>query len=76
MKDGLLTRKKNEELKYIFTGLQIISPKVFLDIKDEVFSINKIWNRLIEKKKLYATESNINFNHISNIDIYKKLNIK
>ena len=76
LEGDLVTKKKNEDLKYIFTGLQIISPKAFLNIKDEVFSINKVWNQLIQKKKLHAIESNINFHHISNIDIYKKLNIK
>ena len=38
--------------------------------------MNKIWNKLIENHQLYALESNIDFLHISTLDIYKKLNIK
>ena len=76
LKKGIVTRKKDENLKYIYTGLQIINPKIFLDIDDNVFSINKIWNNLIEDKKLSAFESNINFLHASTLDIYNKLNIK
>ena len=73
---NIITRKKKKEAKYIYTGLQIIDPKIFLNVDDEVFSINKIWNDLIKNKKLFAFESNINFFHASTLDIYNKLNIK
>tara|TARA_B100000029_G_C17592688_1_gene963074 strand:+ start:1096 stop:1785 length:690 start_codon:yes stop_codon:yes gene_type:complete len=76
LKNELINRTKDEELKYIYTGLQIINPEVFLNIKEEVFSINKIWNKLIQNNELYAFESSINFLHASNLEIYKKLNIK
>ena len=56
--------------------MQIINPEVFSNIKDQVFSMNKIWDKLIKNKKLFALESNINFLHVSTLDIYKKLNIK
>jgi len=76
LNNGLITRGKDENLKYIYTGLQIVDPKIFLDINDKIFSINLIWNKLIEKKQLFGLESNIDFLHVSTIDIYKKLNIK
>ena len=72
----IVTRKENEDLKYIFTGLQIINPKVFSNTKDQVFSMNKVWNQLIQNEQLFALESNINFLHVSTLDVYKKLNIK
>ena len=65
-----------ENSKYIYTGLQIINPEIFQNISEKVFSMNKIWNKLIEKDQLYALESNIDFLHVSTLDIYKKLNIK
>ena len=65
-----------ENSKYIYTGLQIINPEIFQNINEKVFSMNKIWNKLIENHQLYALESNIDFLHISTLDIYKKLNIK
>jgi len=76
LENALVTRKNTENLKYIYTGLQIIDPKIFLDINDRIFSINLIWDKLIKKKKLFGLESNINFLHVSTLDIYKKLNIK
>ena len=76
LKNTLVTREENKNLKYIYTGLQIISPKIFSNIKDEVFSMNKVWNKLIQNEELFALESNINFLHVSTLDIYKKLNIK
>ena len=59
--------------RYIFTGLQIVNPDVFSDIDAKIFSINKIWDNLIEKKELYGRESNSDFLHISTLDIYKNL---
>ena len=72
----MVTRENTDNLKYIYTGLQIIDPKIFLDINDRIFSINLIWNKLIKKKQLFGLESNIDFLHVSTLDIYKKLNIK
>jgi len=76
LKDGRVKKEQSTNLKYIYTGLQIINPKVFLNIKDQVFSINKIWDKLIQGNELYALESNMNFLHVSTLDIYEKLNIK
>tara|TARA_B100001245_G_scaffold232137_1_gene213906 strand:+ start:607 stop:1299 length:693 start_codon:yes stop_codon:yes gene_type:complete len=76
LQKDLITRKKGENLKYIYTGLQIIDPEVFSDIYDKVFSINKVWNNLIQSNQLFALESSNDFLHVSTLDIYKKLNIK
>ena len=76
LKDDLIIKKKDSDLRYIYTGLQIINPEVFLNINEKVFSINKIWDKLIEKEELFAIRSDIDFHHVSNLDIYKKLIIK
>ena len=76
MQNGLIIKKKKENLKYIYTGLQIINPKIFSDVSSEVFAINKIWKILIEKKELFATKSHNIFFHVSTLKIYKKLSIK
>ena len=73
LKDNLINRKKGENLNYIYTGLQIIRPIVFSDMDIGVFSINRIWDKLIESKELYGIKSNINFLHVSTFDIYKNL---
>ena len=73
LKNNLIDRK-SKDLKYIFTGLQIMKPELFLDIDDKIFSVNKIWNNLIEARQLYGFESEIDtFFHVSNLDVYKKL---
>ena len=76
LQNGLIKKNKNTDLKYIFTGLQIINPEIFLDLSDDIFPINRIWDKLIERNQLFALESNINFLHVSTLDIYQKLNIK
>ena len=76
LKNGLIERENRENLKYIYTGLQIMDPKIFLNINNKIFSINLIWNKLIKNKQLFGLESNIDFLHVSTLDIYKKLNIK
>ena len=42
-------------------------------MNEKVFSINKIWDKLIASNELYAIESNIDFLHVSTLDIYKNL---
>ena len=71
--NNIINKKDNYNLKYIYTGLQIISPEIFKNINTQIFSINKIWNKLIENNELYGIESNIDFLHVSTIDIYKKI---
>ena len=71
--NNLITRKKKDDLKYIYTGLQIIKPEVFFGMDAGVFSINKIWNKLIKNNELYGVESHIDFLHVSTLDIYTKL---
>ena len=73
LQDNIINRSDKNNLAYIFTGLQIVDPEVFLGIDLEVFSINKIWDTLISNNQLYGTESNANFFHISTIEIYEKL---
>ena len=71
--NNLINRKEKENLKYIYTGAQILTSNVFKHLDLEVFSINKIWDKLIEKNNLYAEESNVNFLHVSTLNIYKSL---
>ena len=73
LKNNLINRKDKEDLDTIYTGLQIIKPEVFNGLSEEVFSINRIWDKLIQRNELYGTESNIDFFHVSTLDIYKRL---
>ena len=73
LKNNLISRKDTDDLNCIYTGLQIIKPEVFSDLDVEVFSINKIWDMLIETNELHGIESHIDFLHVSTLDIYKNL---
>ena len=64
---------KNDENQFIFTGLQIINRSVLIDEKTEVFSMNKIWNKLIKDRNLQGVESNQKFYHLNTFDMYKKI---
>jgi len=73
LENNLITRKDTDELKYIYTGFQIVKPDIFDHSNLKVFSINKIWDKLIQDKVLTGKESNINFLHVSTKNIYKSL---
>ena len=73
LENYLISRKDKNKLNYIYTGMQIIKPEVFNGLSEEVFSINRIWDKLIQRNELYGMESNINFFHVSTLDIYKRL---
>ena len=64
---------KDNENQFIFTGLQIINRSVLIDEKSKVFSMNKIWNKLIKEKNLQGLESNQKFYHLNTFDMYKKI---
>ena len=70
--------KENKLLKqaqnnFIYTGCQIINKNIFKNIKDISFSILNIWNQQIKKEMLFGYESNENFVHITDLEIYKRL---
>ena len=73
LKNNLINRKDGDDLNSIYTGLQIIKPEVFNSLSEEVFSINRIWDKLIQRNELYGKESNINFLHVSTLDIYERV---
>ena len=73
LENNLISRKGADVLKYIYTGVQIIKPDIFDHSSLKVFSINKVWDELIQNKVLFGKESNIDFLHVSTINIYKSL---
>ena len=64
---------KDSENQFIFTGLQIINRSVFTNEKSKVFSLNKVWNKLIKDKNLLGLESNQKFYHLNTSDMYRKI---
>ncbi len=71
LKDGKIYREDIN--KFIFTGLQLTKRSFLTKEKSQVFSMNKIWNRLIKNKNLCGFESKQKFYHLNTLDIYKKI---
>ena len=69
--DDVISRDNSN--KFIFTGLQILDQGVFISVKDKVFSMNKIWNYLIEKNSLIGKESKQKFYHLNTKEMYDKI---
>ena len=67
-----LSKEINNE--YIFTGCQILNKKVFQKKYDNIFSISMTWDELLEKKELYGFEYKNDFLHLTDIEIFNKLN--
>ena len=69
--NGIVSRSNKNE--FIFTGLQILDQSVFSTIKDKIFSMNKIWDYLIENKSLVGNESKQKFYHLNTMEMYNKI---
>jgi len=53
--DGRLSRRKPCHIApFVFTGVQIMSPRLLTDPPGDVFSTNIFWNRAIEAGRLYG----------------------
>ena len=64
---------KDDKNQFIFTGLQITNRSVLISEKTEVFSMNKIWDKLIKEKNLQGLESMHKFYHLNTLEMYKKV---
>ena len=71
LKNNLIN--KEPEKDFIYIGCQIINKKLFIRGKKENYSILEIWNNLLDQKKLYGYESQKDFYHLTDLDIFKKL---
>ena len=64
---------RNDLKNFVYTGCQILNKKVFSEVLINKFSINSIWDELIQKNELYGFESKNNFIHVTDLDIYQKI---
>jgi len=77
---GDFTFKKNKYIareatnQYIFIGAQIINRSIFEGIKEKVFSMNLVWDKMVKEKILLGQESNQTFFHVNNFKVYEELN--
>ena len=71
LKNNLINKEAEKE--FIFIGCQIINKKLFIKEKIEKYSILEIWNNLLDQKKLFGYESQKDFYHLTDLEIFKKL---
>ena len=64
---------KEADNHFIYTGCQILNKKLFKSFSIENFSISKVWDDLIKLEKLNGLESQKKFYHLTNLEIFKKL---
>ena len=69
--DKYITREATNQ--YIFTGAQIVNRSFFKGIKEKVFSMNLLWDKMMKEKQLLGQESNQTFFHVNNFKVYEEL---
>ncbi|MEE8295173.1 MAG: nucleotidyltransferase family protein [Sphingomonadales bacterium] len=63
--DGLLSRRgERPEAPYVFTGLQILDPILFEGVDDQVFSLNTIYDKALQRGDLKGQISSCPWFHI------------
>ena len=71
LKNNLINKEAEKE--FIYIGCQIINKKLFIKEKIENYSILEIWNNLLDQKKLFGYESQKDFYHLTDLDVFKRL---
>ena len=66
-----IINSKNNNLKYIFTGIQIVKSKIFQK-KGKIFPLSKIYDDLIKKKRIYGVVYREKWFHIGTLETLKK----
>ena len=61
--------KKNNEIIF-YSGLQKLNPSIFSHFNETKFSMNKVWDYLISKRKLSGTLMTSKLFHIGDINTY------
>jgi len=72
LNDYKLSKEENNE--YIYTGCQILNRQIFSSIKKSIFSMNEVWDDLLNRQELYGHESSNDFLHLTDIEMFEKLN--
>ncbi len=70
LKNNLITK---DSKKFIFIGCQILNKELFRNYQINSFSISEIWKNLLQTKELNGYESENKFYHLTNLEIFKRL---
>ena len=64
---------KDIKNNFIFTGLQLLDRNYLDPIEKKIFSMNEVWNNLINNNKLFGLESSQKFYHLNTEEMYNKI---
>ena len=64
---------KDTKNNFIFTGLQLLDRNCLDPIDKKVFSMNEVWNNLINNNRLLGLESSQKFYHLNTEEMYNKI---
>ncbi len=57
--DGRIRRRRSDEsVPFVYTGVQIVHPRLFAEAPDGAFSFNTLWNRAMLQGRAYAMRMN------------------
>ena len=73
LENNLISRWKKNDPHLYFSGLQIINPNIFSQIKQYSFSMNLLWDILIKYNQLQGQISNSAVTHIGDINSYNQI---
>ena len=66
--------KSNDNEQYVYTGLQLVHPRVFANINKKKFSFTEIFDYAIQNKTLYGLVDDRKWFHIGTTETLKKIN--
>ena len=73
LENNLISRWKKNDPHLYFSGLQIINPNIFSQIKQYSFSMNLLWDILIKYNQLQGQISNSVVTHIGDINSFNEI---
>ena len=67
--NGLVTRKNEHEVvPWLFTGVQILHPRLFINSPDGPFSLNQLYDHAIKCERLYGVIHDGEWFHVGTPD--------
>ena len=60
----------------VYTGVQLLNPQIFKNIKKKIFSLKEIFKKVMEKDKLYGLIDNNKWFHVGNMKTLHEINFK
>ena len=73
LEDKLIQRWTHNDPLLYFSGLQLINPNIFSTFKEKCFSMNKVWNKLIDQKSLEGVIMNSSISHIGDFKAFQQI---